>query len=55
MDCTFKNEFGKKQTGYLSRSKLIGFLKARFGHDKEFAAQVGLGRMFELTLVLIDF
>lgn len=41
-DCTFKSELGKKQTGYLPREKLMAFLKATFGQDKEFAAQVGL-------------
>ncbi len=41
-DCTFKSELGKKQTGYLPREKLVAFLKATFGQDKEFAVQVGL-------------
>lgn len=40
-DCSFENELGKKQTGYLTREKLLGFLKATFGQDREFAAQVG--------------
>lgn len=43
-DCTYKSELGKKQTGYLSREKLMAFLKATFGQDQEFAAQVGLGQ-----------
>ena len=52
-ECKIKNEFGKKQTGYLPRDKLIAFLQAEFGPDKEFAAQVSSERILESKLLLI--
>ena len=38
--CKVKCDFGKKQTGYLSRENLMAFLKNTFPEAEEFAAQV---------------
>lgn len=40
VDCVVKSEFGKKETGYIPRDKLLAFLKEKFGKNKEFGIEV---------------
>jgi hypothetical protein len=39
-ECTIKNEFGTKQTGYVAREQLLAFLRATFPTVKDFGAKV---------------
>lgn len=39
-NCVVKCEFGKKETGYIPREKLLAFLKETFGKTKEFGIEV---------------
>ena len=40
VECVVKCEFGKKQTGYIARGRLLAFLQETFGNTKEFGIEV---------------